>query len=74
MTVRAETEGKPSHALVEMYTQAIKIVIIVAYFSVRGITLPWTAKWGSGNTIWVGRRMKGYVKAGELLNWKAAHF
>lgn len=36
--------GKPSHALVEMYTQPIKIVIIAPHFILRGITWPSTAK------------------------------
>ncbi len=44
MTGRAGTQGKPSHALVEMYTQTIKTVIIVAHFSLRGITQSSTAK------------------------------
>lgn len=44
MTGRAGTGGKPSHALVEMYTQVIKIVIIAAHFSLRGITQSSTAK------------------------------
>lgn len=36
--------GKPSHASVETYTQAVKIVIIAAHFSLRGITQSLTAK------------------------------
>lgn len=44
MSGRAGTRGKPSHALVEMYTQPIKIVITAAHFSLRGITQSSTAK------------------------------
>lgn len=53
--------GTQSHALVEMYTRAIKIVIIAAHLSLRGITEPWTAKSSSGNTI--------QIRGGE--KWKA---
>ncbi len=76
MTGRAGTRGKPSHALVEMYTQPIKIVIIAAHFSLRGITQSSTAKRGSGNTIQIRekKKMQGYLMLGELLNWRVAHF
>lgn len=44
VTPTAWTGGKPSHALVEMYTKALEIVIIAAHFSLRGITQSSTAK------------------------------
>lgn len=78
MTGRARVRGKPSHALVEMYTQPIKIVIIVAHFSLRSITQSSTAKGDFGNTIHItgGKKKekeKGYVMLGQLLNWRLAH-
>lgn len=76
MTGRARVRGKPSHALVEMYTQPIKIVIIVAHFSLRSITQSSTAKGDFGNTIHITggeKKEKGYVMLGQLLNWRLAH-
>lgn len=77
MTGRAGTGGKPSHALVEMYTRAIKIVIIAAHFSLSGITQSSTAKEAleiQSRSEREREKMKGYVMLGGLLNWRVAHF
>lgn len=76
MSGRAGTRGKPSHALVEMYTQPIKIVITAAHFSLRGITPSSTAKKDLDvqSRLEEIKNMKGYLMLGELPNWRAAHF
>lgn len=75
MTGRARVRGKPSHALVEMYTQPIKIVIIVAHFSLRSITQSSTAKGDFGNTIHItGGGKKRICYAGTATELEAGAF